>query len=111
MAVNCFRFFGYNTMKQALDLDMHEYRLLCEAQALKNVDLDYRIHELAYASNKASLRDKKGRLIYAKFTKLYDYERALDRLKKKQTKKKEMSPQLEAYKRFLAQKNKGGDGS
>ncbi len=90
-------------MDQVLRLDMKEYRLLCEGQRLRNIDRQYWIHAQAFATNKAGLRNKKGRLIYDKFEKLFDYEKAL----KGKKGQKDESPQIKAYREYM-KKMKGG---
>lgn len=94
-------------MDEVYQLDMREYRLLCKAQEYKNVDLDYRINELAYLCNKAALRNKQGRLIYAKFEKLFDYDKAIAKVEK--SKKKEVEEETtSAFKRYMEFKKKEG---
>ncbi|WP_276905139.1 hypothetical protein [Faecalibaculum rodentium] len=93
-------------MEQVLNLDIHEYKLLCEAQHLKNIDREYWIHAQAFANNRASLRDKKGRLVYRRMNELFDYEKELENASSK-TKEKKESPQIRAMKEYL-KKKKGG---
>ncbi|WP_294731086.1 hypothetical protein [uncultured Faecalibaculum sp.] len=97
-------------MDQVLNLDMKEYRLLCEAQELKNIDRQFWIHLQAFVNNKATLRDRKGKLIYGRFEKLFDYEAALSRKDRKKRQEKPMNPRLENMKRFLKLR-KGGNTS
>ena len=92
-------------MDQVLKLDMKEYRLLCEGKRLSNIDQLYLIHLSAFANNKATLRDKKGRLIYRSFDKFFDYEKAL---KGNDKSRKEESPQIKAYREYL--KRMKGEG-
>lgn len=89
-----------------MNLDMKEYRLLCRAQELKNIDRQFWVHLQAYAGNKATLRDRKGRLVYGKFDKLFDYEEALSR-KNGKKQRKPSSPRLDAYMQYMKMK-KGG---
>lgn len=106
-AVNCFRFFGFASFEQVLDLDLRQYRLLCKAYRLKQIDEQLKIHELAYATMKASLRDKKGRLIYRKFNKFFDYEKALAKAEGElKEPDKPIDPRLSGYAQYLAKKKK-----
>lgn len=98
-------------MEQVLNLDMKEYRLLCEAERLKNIDREYWIHAQAFANNKATLRDRKGRLIYHRMNDLFDYEKELKRetSKTRKTRKKEENPYIRAMKKYLQEKRKKGE--
>ncbi|WP_283650861.1 hypothetical protein [Ileibacterium valens] len=89
-------------------MDLREYRLLCKAQELKNIDQQFWIHLQAFANNKAGLRDKKGKLIYNKFDKLFDYEEALSG-KDNKRKAKPSNPRVEIYKEFMRKKGEGND--
>ncbi len=97
-------------MEQVLNLDMKEYRLLCEAERLKNIDREYWIHAQAFASNKATLRDRKGRLIYSRMADMFDYEKELKRAESKngRNRKKEDNPYIRAMKKYLQEKQKKG---
>lgn len=97
-------------MDEVYQLDLREYRLLCKAQAYKNVDFDYRIHELAFACNKATLRNKQGRLIYAKFSKLFDYDKAINSIGKKDKKEAKSQNRITAYERYLEFMSKKKEG-
>ena len=98
-------------MEQVLNLDMKEYRLLCEAERLKNIDREYWIHAQAFANNKATLRDRKGWLIYHRMNDLFDYEKELKRetSKTRKTRKKEENPYIRAMKKYLQEKQKKGE--
>lgn len=51
---------------------------MMKAHALKDTDLDYRLHELAYLNFMASATKqvgKKSKPVYTTFRKFYDYER------------------------------------
>lgn len=91
-------------------MDFREYRLLCEAHQLKTVDEELTLNKLAYLIMKASLKDKKGRPVYRKFSNMFDYEKEIGKVEKKQNSKKnqEVSPQMSAYLAYL-KKKKGGD--
>lgn len=97
-------------MDEVYQLDLREYRLLCKAQAYKHVDLDYRIHELAFACNKATLRNKQGKLVYTKLSKLFDFDKAIaeiERNEKGETKSKAQTA-YERYVEFMKKKKGGG---
>jgi hypothetical protein len=112
IAINCFRFFGFQSIEQVLNLDFHEYRLLCQAHRLKNVDEDYRIHEAAFLNNKATLRDKKSRLIYSSFKKFFDYKKQIREAAgdKPEGKTETLSGPVANYRRYLRMKGGGANG-
>ena len=59
-------------------MTIREYRLLMKANNLKNVDRDYRVHQLAWLTNAARATKSAGkgkkRPVYAKF---FDYRNAV----------------------------------
>lgn len=94
-----------------MDLTFKEYRLLCKAYQLKQVDEDYRLHEQAFLNMAANARNKKGKLIYPKFSKFYNYKSELQKIEdsKVPVRSKSSNPQIEAYRQYLLmKKQKGG---
>lgn len=106
IAIYCFRFLSFKRFDEVLDLDFREFRLLSKANQIRQVDEQLHIHQLAYATMKAGLRDKNGKLIYKKFDSFFDYKKEI----KKVTQKKEKSisdTRLNGYKEFLKKKEGG----
>lgn len=63
-----------------------EYKLLMDAVRLKHVDMDYRCHLQAWLTFAAKATKKKGKPVYGKFSKFYDYEAELKKIEKKKEK-------------------------
>lgn len=64
-------------------MTMREYNILSEAYALKFVDRERDLHELAYLTFAATATKKSGKPVYKTFKKFYDYEKELERVKRK----------------------------
>lgn len=68
-------------MSEIDHLTVKEYKLLIKAIKLKQVDMDYRNHLQAYLNFTATAMKSAGkgkqRPVYRKFSKFYDYEKAL----------------------------------
>ena len=64
-------------------MTMREYNILAEAYALKFVDRERDMHELAYLTFAATATKKSGKPVYKTFKKFYDYEKELERVKNK----------------------------
>lgn len=83
---------------------MTEYEILIEAQAYKNVDLDFRIHELAYLTMAATAKKSAGRgkekPAYRNFRQFYDYDKELRKIKDR----KAESSKLLAVSRYMRDK-------
>lgn len=62
---------------------MREYNILSEAYALKYVDKERDLHELAYLTFSATATKKSGKPVYKTFKKFFDYEKELDKVKRK----------------------------
>ncbi len=82
-AVNAFRYFGINSFTEFNQMTMREYNILSEAYALKYVDRERDLHELAYLTFSATATKKSGKPVYKTFKKFFDYEKELDRVKRK----------------------------
>jgi hypothetical protein len=67
-------------------LTIPEYRLLMQASKLKQVDLDYRVHQLAFANFRAQAQKKNGKNktvpVFRKFKQFFDYEKAVKKAQK-----------------------------
>lgn len=72
-------------------LTIPEYELLMEAVRLKQIDLDYRNHLVAWLTFVAKAMKKSGKHkskpVYEKFKKFYDYEEKIKEVKKTDNKK------------------------
>lgn len=62
---------------------MREYNILSEAYALKYVDKERDLHELAFLNFAATATKKSGKPVYKTFKKFFDYEKELERVKRK----------------------------
>lgn len=87
MAVDCFRYFGFTSFDQVDRLTIYEYNILIEAENLKQVDRDYRNHLQAYlnfqATAKKNVGKNKQKPVFDKFTKFFDYDKAIKRVQRK----------------------------
>lgn len=79
--MNCFRFFGFRTLDEVNRLSFKEYDLLVKAENLKQVDIDYRVHQLAWlpiiAKGQKRVGKNKLKYVYDKFEKFYDHNKAV----------------------------------
>lgn len=90
MALDCFRYLDYKSFAEVDRLTIPEYELLMQAVRLKQVDMDYRVHQQAFlnfAVRAEKKSGKKSKPVYTKFKKFYDYEAEV----KKATRKKKKS--------------------
>lgn len=71
-------------------LTIPEYRLLMQGVILKQVDMDYRVHQQAYLNFAVKAEKKAGKNktkpVYSTFEKFFDYEKAI-RMAKGESKK------------------------
>ena len=86
-------------------LTIPQYELMMEAVRLKLVDADYRSHLDAWlsfaAKAKKSAGKNKQKPVYDKFKKFYDYEKELDKAKKRGNEKSRFS----GFGKFLRKDN------
>jgi len=82
-AINAFRYFGINSFDDFNRMTMREYNILTEAYALKYVDKERDLHELAYLTFAATATKKSGKPVYKTFKKFFDYDKELERVKRK----------------------------
>ena len=105
---NCIRYLGYTSIAQVDALTIPDYLLLMEGVRLREVDTDYRIHELAYLTYMAKAEKKAGKNkvkpVYDRFDKFYDYEAAIREAKGLPKKTDERFLSLS---RYLKGKNNG----
>lgn len=76
--MNLMRFYDFKSFDEIGLLTITEYNLLMQAERLRQVDMDYRAHQVAYLAFVAKGQKKAGKNktkpIYPKFEKFYDYE-------------------------------------
>ena len=102
IAIDCFRYFSFQSLDQVLSLDLREYRLLCQAHRLKLADQYYWSAQNAFDANRATLRKKNGHLVYPNVKKLFDYEKAQKEAGAvRSAKKSTLSPQAQRMKAYL----------
>ena len=86
IALNCFRYLGFKSFAEVDALTIPEYRLLMEAERLKQIDCDYRNHLQAYLNFVAKAEKKKGKNktepVYKTFKQFYDYEKEVGKVTK-----------------------------
>ncbi|MGC4020254.1 MAG: hypothetical protein QM793_14190 [Muricomes sp.] len=78
---------GFRSLAEVDRLTIPEYTLLMEAHSLKMVDDEYRRHEQAFLNYQVQAQKSSGKgrtkPVYDRFEKFFDYEKALDTVKKK----------------------------
>lgn len=84
MALNCFRYLDFKNFDQVDLLTFAEYELLMKAVELKEIDLNYHIHLLAFSNFRVKAKKKAGRNktrpVYSTFKKFFDYEYELNKV-------------------------------
>lgn len=72
---------GFKSFDEVDNICVAEYELLMKAVRLKQVDLDYRCHLVAYLTKAASAEKpsgkKKTKPVYGTFKKFYDYAKSI----------------------------------
>lgn len=90
VALNCFRYLDYKSFAEVDNLTIPEYRALMQGVSLKQVDLDYRIHQQAFLNFAVKAEKKAGKNktkpVYSTFEKFFDYEKAIQKVKGKHRK-------------------------
>lgn len=85
--MNCFRYLDYKSLEEVDRITIPEYILLMEAVRLKQVDMDYRNHLQAFLNFSVKAEKKTGKNkrkpVYNRFKKFYDYEKELEKARKK----------------------------
>lgn len=85
IALNCFRYLGFQSFTEVDRLTIPEYSLLMEAVRLRQVDQDYRNHLQAYLNFAVKAEKKAGKNktkpVYSRFKRFYDYEKELEKAK------------------------------
>lgn len=87
IALDCFRYLGFKNFAEIDLLTIPEYELLMEAERLKQIDMDYRCHMLAWLTFAAKAMKKSGKKkmvpVFREFKKFYDYKKELKRAEPK----------------------------
>ena len=89
MALDCFRYLDYKSFAEVDRLTIPEYELLMQAVRLKQVDMDYRVHQQAFLNFAVKAEKKSGKKskpVYTKFKKFYDYEAEIKKATRKKAK-------------------------
>ena len=107
--MNCFRYLDFKSFAEVDRLSLDEYELLMKSARLKEVDMDYRIHMLAFLNTAVTATkpvSRKEKPIYDKFEKFYNYEKEIT--KAMSAEKEQKTPgRFDRLSRFL--KGKGQD--
>lgn len=88
-------------------LSPKEYRLLCKAKRLKDIDENQRMAVQAFFNNKATLTDKKGKFICKKIEDIYSYKDAIDEAEENS---QPLSSRMERYMNFLKNRKEEENG-
>ena len=95
VALNCFRYLNFTSFAEVDRLTIPEYLLLMDAVRLRQVDMDYRSHLVAWLTFSAKAEKKAGknktRPVYDKFIKFFNYEKEIQKATNKQDKKSRFS--------------------
>lgn len=90
MAINCFRYLGFTSFEQIDKLTLSQYKVMMEALELRMFDQNYREHRQAYLDfavrAEKSAGKGKSKPVYKKFRQFFDYERELERVKRRKEK-------------------------
>ena len=89
IALNCFRYLDFKSFEQVDRLTFPEYKLLMEAVKLKEVDKDYRNHLQAFLNLAVKAKKKAGKNkqkpVFSRFKQFYDYEKEIEKVRKKES--------------------------
>jgi len=83
---------------------MREYDWLMEARQLSIVDEDFRDHRQAFINFQVQATDRKGKPVYKRFNKFYDYDNELAKTQDK----KPQSDRFAALKRHIREGEHNG---
>lgn len=90
VSLNCFRFLDFKSFAEVDRLTIPEYNLLMEAVRLKQVDMDYRSHLMAWLIRAVKAEKGRGRNakpVFTKFKQFYDYNAEISKVMKKKSDK------------------------
>ena len=103
--MNCFRYLDFRSFEQVDNLTIPQYITMMEALRLREVDLDYRIHQQAYLNFAATAQKKAGKgktkPKYPTFRKFFNYGEAISRAKGKE----ERDGRMKRLGQFIRRKN------
>lgn len=111
IALTCFRFLHFTSLEQVDRLSLREYNLLIKASELRDVDIEYRLHEQAFLNFVVQGRKKNGAPVYRRFRQFFNYGREIENaLEKWKDKAKETKPKsrFSALSKHLKKKRGGG---
>lgn len=95
IALNCFRYLDFKSFKEIDELTITEYELLMKAVALRLIDMDYRNHLQAFLNFSVQAKKRAGKKkvapVYDKFSKFFDYKKAVDEVIEPKKKKSRFS--------------------
>lgn len=87
MAINCFRYLGFTTFDQVDRLTIAQYEVMMEALELRMLDQDLHEHRQAFLNFAVQAEKKAGKgktkPAYRRFKQFFDYDRELEKIKKK----------------------------
>lgn len=90
MAINCFRYLGFTSFDQVDRLTIAQYEVMMEALELRMLDRDFHEHRQAFLNLAVQAQKKAGkgktRPVYRRFQQFFDYDRELEKIKKKKKK-------------------------
>lgn len=110
--MNCFRYLDFKSFAEVDRLSLDEYELLMKSARLKEVDMDYRIHMLAFLNTAVTATKAVGRKekpIYDKFEKFYDYEKEITKAMSAE-KEQKATGRFDRLSRFLKKKERESNG-
>ena len=92
MAVNCFRYLGFNSFDQVDQLTIAQYEVMVEALELRMLDQDLHEHRQAFLNFAVQAEKKAGKgktkPVYRRFNQFFDYDKELNKLKNRRQRKK-----------------------
>ena len=87
MAINSFRYLGFTTFDQVDRLTIAQYEVMMEALELRMLDQDLHEHRQAFLNFAVQAEKKAGKgktkPAYRRFKQFFDYDRELEKTKKK----------------------------
>lgn len=86
------------------EITLAEYELLMKAERLKQIDLDYRCHLIAFLTKAASAEKPAGKgkskPVYKNFKKFFDYEKRIKEVLTETDETDERFARIKAYRRM-----------
>src|SRR5699024_7775069 len=88
--INCFRYLGFNYLYDIEVLTFNEYRLRMKAFELAEIDKRYYMHLQAWLNHQVTATKEQGSKqvgVFKKFKEFFDYEKEINLVENKETKK------------------------